>query len=81
MEKMETIETKIEMPIEQITIEQIAKNYVSALDSVNLINELKAKETLTEEDEKTIQRNLEHLEIMLAKDYWTTEDLTPLKIK
>jgi hypothetical protein len=65
----------------EITIEQIAINYVSALDSVNLIKELKAKETLTEEDEKTIQRNLEHLEIMLAKDYWTTEDLTPLKIK
>jgi hypothetical protein len=65
----------------EITIEQIAKNYASALDSVNLINELKAKETLTEEDEQTIQRNLEHLEIMLAKDYWTNEDLTPLKIK
>jgi hypothetical protein len=65
----------------EITTEQIAKNYASALDSVNLVNELKAKETLTEEDEKTIQRNVEHLEIMLAKDYWTTEDLTPLKIK
>jgi hypothetical protein len=65
----------------EITIEQIAINYASALDSVNLITELKAKETLTEEDEKTIQRNLEHLEIMLAKDYWTNEDLTPLKIK
>jgi hypothetical protein len=65
----------------EITTEQIAKNYAAALDSVNLVNELKAKETLTEEDEKTIQRNLEHLEIMLAKDYWTNEDLTPLKIK
>jgi hypothetical protein len=65
----------------EITIEEIAKNYASALDSVNLVNELKAKETLTEDEEKTIQRNLEHLEIMLAKDYWTNEDLTPLKIK
>ena len=65
----------------EITTEQIAKNYASALDSVNLIIELKAKETLTEDEEKTIQRNLEHLEIMLAKDYWTNEDLTPLKIK
>jgi hypothetical protein len=65
----------------EITIEQIAINYASALDSVNLVNELKAKETLTEDEEKTIQRNLEHLEIMLAKDYWTNEDLTPLKIK
>ena len=69
---METIE---------ITTEQIAKNYAAALDSVNLIKELRAKETLTEDEEKTIQRNLEHLEIMLAKDYWTNEDLTPLKIK
>ena len=65
----------------EITTEQIAKNYAAALDSVNLITELRAKETLTEEDEKTIQRNLEHLEIMLAKDYWTTEDLTPFEIK
>ena len=65
----------------EITTEQIAKNYAAALDSVNLVNELKAKETLTEEDEKTIQRNVEHLEIMLAKDYWTTEDLTPFEIK
>jgi hypothetical protein len=69
---METIET---------TPEQIAQNYSAAMDSVNLIAELRTKETLTEEDEQTIQRNLEHLEIMLAKDYWTTEDLTPLKIK
>jgi hypothetical protein len=65
----------------EITPEQIAKNYAAALDSVNLITELKAKKSLTEDEEKTIQRNLEHLEIMLAKDYWTNEDLTPLKIK
>jgi chemotaxis regulatin CheY-phosphate phosphatase CheZ len=65
----------------EITTEQIAKNYASALDSVNLIKELRAKETLTEDEEKTIQRNVEHLEIMLAKDYWTTEDLTPFEIK
>lgn len=69
---METIET---------TPEQIAQNYSAAMDSVNLIAELRTKETLTEEDEQTIQRNVEHLEIMLAKDYWTNEDLKPLKIK
>ena len=65
----------------EITTEQIDKNYAAALDSVNLINELRAKETLTEDEEKTIQRNVEHLEIMLTKDYWTTEDLTPFEIK
>ena len=26
----------------------------------------------------TVARNVEHLELMVAKDYWTTEDLAPL---
>jgi hypothetical protein len=26
-----------------------------------------------------LSRNKEHLVIMLAKDYWTTENLTPLR--
>jgi len=25
-----------------------------------------------------VDRNVDHLEIMVAKDFWTTEDLTPL---
>lgn len=36
----------------EITTEQIAKNYAAALDSVTLIKELRAKETLTEDEEK-----------------------------
>lgn len=63
----------------EITPDQIAKNYTSALDSVNLLLELKAKKELTQEDVDTISRNVEHLKIMLAKDYWTNEDLTPFK--
>jgi hypothetical protein len=27
----------------------------------------------------TVARNKEHLKIMLAKDFWTTENLTPLR--
>jgi hypothetical protein len=26
-----------------------------------------------------LQRNRDHLKIMLAKDFWTTEDLAPLQ--
>jgi len=26
-----------------------------------------------------IKRNKEHIKIMLTKDFWTTEDLTPFK--
>ena len=57
--------------------EEIAGHYRAALDSVNLINRFVALETLEQEDRNAIERNVSHLEIMLRKDYWTTEDLTP----
>ena len=61
----------------ELTAEQIAQHYSAALDSVDLINELMALESRDEEETATIDRNVEHLELMVAKDYWTTEDLTP----
>ena len=63
----------------EATPEQIAKHYSAAMDSVTLINALKAKPVLTSEETGTMARNQEHLELMLAKEYWTTEDLTPLQ--
>jgi hypothetical protein len=54
-----------------------ANHYAAALDSVNLVNELVAKADRTKEDNDTIARNVEHLEIMVAKDFWTNEDLAP----
>lgn len=66
------------MPEEYVpTAEEIAGHYRAALDSVTLVNELAAKEELTEEERDTISRNVEHLRIMEGKDFWTTEDLTP----
>ena len=59
---------------------EIAQHYSACLDSKNLINELKAKEPpLGSEDYDALVRNQEHLRIMLAKDFWTTEDLTVLQ--
>ena len=64
---------------EQPTAEQIAKHYSAAMDSVNLIN-AGQPEGMTDEDwADTLKRNRDHLAIMLAKDYWTTEDLAPLQ--
>jgi hypothetical protein len=61
----------------QPTAEEIAKHYAAAMDSVNLING-DQPEMMTDEDwADTLQRNAAHLEIMVAKDYWTTENLTP----
>ena len=63
----------------EITAEQIAKNYSAAMDSVNLINGTKPEYMTDAEWADCLSRNKEHLVIMLAKDYWTTEDLTPLR--
>ena len=57
--------------------EEIAKHYSAAMDSVNLINRLLAIVDKTEDDLDSIKRNAQHLQIMVLKDYWTTEDLTP----
>ena len=62
-----------------LTAEQIAKHYSAAMDSVALINAGKP-EGMTDADwADCLSRNKEHLVIMLAKDFWTTEDLTPLR--
>ena len=60
-----------------LTAEEIADHYSAAMDSVNLINALMAQESRTTDEQDTVSRNVEHLEIMIAKDFWTTEDLTP----
>ena len=67
----------------ELTAEQIAKHYSAAMDSVNFINEINAGEhddrMTAEEKADALQRNVDHLKIMLAKDFWTTEDLQPFR--
>ena len=63
----------------EITPEEIARHYSAAMDSVNLINGDKPEIMSDEDWADCIARNKEHLEIMVAKDFWTTEDLTPLQ--
>ncbi|UOF78449.1 hypothetical protein [Caudoviricetes sp.] len=69
----------VQPEIEQPTAEQIAQHYSAAMDSVNLINGVKPDYQTDEEWADAIERNKMHLRIMLAKDFWTTEDLTPLQ--
>lgn len=63
----------------EITAEQIAQHYSAAIDSVNLINGDKPEGMTDQEWTDTVARNKEHLNIMLAKDFWTSEDLAPLQ--
>ncbi len=62
----------------ELTPEDIARQYSASLDSVNLINKLVAQSSLSDEEKDTIKRNVEHLEIIVGKDFWTSEDLEPL---
>ena len=62
-----------------ITPEQIAQHYSAAMDSVNLINAGQPEGMDDADWADCLARNREHLKIMLAKDFWTTEDLTPLQ--
>ena len=61
------------------TAEQIAQHYSAAMDSVNLINAGKPERMTDAEWADCLSRNKEHLVIMLAKDFWTTENLAPLQ--
>ena len=63
----------------EITAEQIAQHYSAAMDSVNLINAGKPEGMEDAEWADCLSRNKEHLKIMLAKDFWTTENLAPLQ--
>jgi hypothetical protein len=67
------------MNMNEITAEQIAKHYSACMDSVNLINAGQPEDMTAEDWADTLKRNRDHLVIMLAKPYWTTEDLTPLQ--
>ncbi len=62
-------------PHENYTPEKVQNHIAAAFDSVNLINELNALESLTEEQTATKERNIEHLKIMIAKE-WFAEALT-----
>jgi hypothetical protein len=64
----------------EITAEEIAQHYSAMGDSVDLINgiidgSLMADDT-QEDKNDCVDRNVRHLEIMVAKDFWTTEDMT-----
>ncbi|MFY7886648.1 MAG: hypothetical protein ACOVOV_17590 [Dolichospermum sp.] len=59
-----------------ITQEEARERVNAAFDSVNLINQINTLTDKTQEDLNTLDRNVRHLQIMMEKDWFTTE-LTP----
>ena len=62
------------------TAAQIVQHYTAMGHSVDLIDAVIAGTQMADEsaDEKNacVDRNVEHLELMLTRDYWTSEDMT-----
>ena len=58
------------------TAEEIAQNYTAMGHSVDLLNAGQPEDTSNEDWADTVSRNVEHLQLMVAKDYWTTESMT-----
>ena len=62
------------------TAEDIAQDFTAMGHSVELINgiidESKMADESDEDKQSAVDRNVEHLEIMVAKDFWTDEDMT-----
>ena len=62
------------------TAEEIAQDYTAMGHSVELINSIIDGTQMADEEAEdrqgAVDRNVEHLELMVAKDYWTSEDMT-----
>jgi len=62
------------------TAEDIAQDFTAMGHSVTLINEVIAGTQMADEEaadrQSTVDRNVEHLELMVDKDYWTNESMT-----
>ena len=64
------------MPAEEKTAEDIAQDYTAMGHSVDLIDAGQPEDVDDDEWVLMRARNVEHLELMVAKDYWTGEDMT-----
>ena len=66
--------------MDELTAEQIAQHYIAMGHSVDLINAIIAGTAMADDDaadkQDCVDRNVGHLEIMVAKDFWTTESMT-----
>jgi hypothetical protein len=60
--------------------EQLAQDYTAMGHSVDLINAVidgsQMADESAEDRQSTVDRNVEHLELMVAKEDWGSEDMT-----
>ena len=68
--------------MEDRTTEQLAQDYSAMGDSVDLINAIIAGDAIADESaedrQDCVDRNAQHLQLMVAKDDWGSEDMTAI---
>ena len=68
------------MDEETRSAEQLAQDYTAMSHSVDLINGIidgtQMADESAEDRQSAVDRNVEHLELMVAKDDWGSEDMT-----
>ena len=71
--------------MDERTTDEVAAVFSAAGDSVTVINAEVAKSSLTDEEKDTVQRNVDHLEIIKAykkvdetTSIWGSEDFTAI---
>jgi len=74
MTEVATPVTSVETP----TAEEVARHYSAAMDSVNLLNAGKPEGMEDADWADCVKRNVEHLKIMVAKEWMQDQDLAPL---
>ena len=66
--------------MEDRTAEQLAQDYSAMGDSVAVITDIIAGDSMADDDaedrQDCVDRNTQHLELMVAKDDWGDEDFT-----
>ena len=69
-----------EVILEVPSTEEIAQHYSAMGDSVDFINNGQPVDMSDEDWTDMKSRNQEHLVLMVAKDYWTNEDMTAVNL-
>jgi len=68
---------------EERKADQIAQDYFAMGHSVSLINDVIAGDAMADEEDvdkkECVDRNVRHLELMVAKDDWGSESMTASK--
>jgi len=62
------------------TAEEIAQHYTAMGHSVDLLNAGQPEGMDDADWADTVSRNVEHLQLMVDKDFWTDEDMTAVNV-